>query len=192
MKRWGVFIPVMVLVSIVILLLALPVSANRPFQYGDLIAIMKDGRVMRFAPSGQLLDGMNVGFPMTGTADCDFDPAGNLYVATGSGGQVMRFSGPGYPRTNLGTWGNYDAGTQSILFDNVFGAYIGLGNGTQDSVYRRDLPPVDRWFGVGLENGSANWVNISPTGQSNIIIMTKVDDDGNEVVTDAQCEDDLE
>ncbi|MBN8596026.1 MAG: PKD domain-containing protein [Anaerolineae bacterium] len=172
MKRMYLLVPIMLVVSLMILSMALPASANRPFQYGDLIAIMDDGRVIHIAPTGQRIDVMNVGFRMTGLADCDFDPAGNLYIATGGGGQVIRFSGPQFPRVNLGPWGTYDAGPQSIWFDNSFGAYIGLANGTQDIVYRRDLPPVDRSFDVGLENGGANWVNNGPTGQSNIIAYT--------------------
>lgn len=172
MKRMYLLVPIMLVVSLMILSMALPASANRPFQYGDLIAIMDDGRVIHIAPSGQRIDVMNVGFRMTGLADCDFDPAGNLYIATGGGGQVIRFSGPQFPRVNLGPWGTYDAEPQSIWFDNSFGAYIGLANGTQDVVYRRDLPSVDRSFDVGLENGGANWVNNGPTGQSNIIAYT--------------------
>lgn len=172
MKRMYLLVPIMLVVSLMILSMALPASANRPFQYGDLIAIMDDGRVIHIAPTGQRIDVMNVGFRMTGLADCDFDPAGNLYIATGGGGQVIRFSGPQFPRVNLGPWGTYDAGPQSIWFDNSYGAYIGLANGTQDIVYRRDLPPVDRSFDVGLENGGANWVNNGPTGQSNIIAYT--------------------
>lgn len=172
MKRMYHLAPIMLVVSLMILSMALPASANRPFQYGDLIAIMDDGRIIHVAPTGQRIDVMNVGFRMTGLADCDFDPAGNLYIATGGAGQVIRFSGPQFPRVNLGPWGSYDAGPQSIWFDNIFGAYIGLTNGTQDIVYRRDLPPVDRSFDVGLENGGANWVNRSPTGQSNILAYT--------------------
>jgi len=46
MKRMYLLVPIMLVVSLMILSMALPASANRPFQYGDLIAIMDDGRVL--------------------------------------------------------------------------------------------------------------------------------------------------
>lgn len=102
------------------------ISFAAPFQKGDIFASVDDGRVQHYNPSGELLETLDTG-KGSGifTAGCGFDSAGNLYVTTFNGGDVIVFSGPDDPHTNLGAFGSeYSGYPESIVLSFVIEDFV--------------------------------------------------------------------
>jgi len=152
------------LIWVIILGASHPASADEsPFRTGDVIAGVGDGLAFHYDGAGNLLEVLDTGKGVdTYTTGCAFDSAGNLYVTTFNGGDVIRFKGSGIPHTNQGSFGSgYSGHPESIHFDRLGNVFVGAVDGDND-IRKFDAVgnPVGR-FDVGLERRGSDWIDVA-------------------------------
>jgi hypothetical protein len=138
-------------------------SGPAPFRPGDLFAGVGNGLVYHYDPLGNLLEILNTGKGNgVYTTGCASDSAGNLYVTTFNGGQLVRFKGPNLPHTYLGVYGSgYSGYPESIVFDALGNFYVGAVYG--DSDIRKFDPfgnPLAK-YDVQTEDRGSDWIDIA-------------------------------
>ena len=149
---------VLVLIAASIAILAPPLHAAVPFQTGDVIAAIGNGKYNHLSPTGTLLetlDSTQGGFNTTGMC---FDPAGNMYGTNFSANSMSKFSNTG---VLLGPFGTFNANPESCLItaggtimyvSEVFGTgdilKLNVPSGTQAANY--NVPRSD-WIDLAAD-----------------------------------------
>jgi hypothetical protein len=104
-------------------------ASGVPFQTGDILAGVGNGKIKHFSPLGTLLDTLDTGAGGTEDTGMAFDAAGNLFATVFQANNVYKFDHSG---NRIATFGSgYNRDPESIVFDKNGNAFVGQADGVR-------------------------------------------------------------
>lgn len=134
-----------------------------PFSRGDVFAATDSGVVLRYSPSGVLLQRLDTGSGTFATGMA-FDAAGNLYVTNFGANQIVVFDNNG---NRKGTFGSgFDSDPESIAFDRNGNAYVGQADGAHAILEFSPNGTLIRSIPAAGDDRGSDWIAIAPDQKS--------------------------
>jgi hypothetical protein len=159
--RNGALIVILLLASMAApALVSQPVRATSPFNVGDVLVGIGDGKVGHFTNSGVLLDTLDSTHAGSESAGMCFDQAGNLYASFFEANTLSKFGPDGALLVaNFGS--GYNAHPESCSFNSTDQIYVGQAGGTHQILkFDTSGTPLASYAPTAVDLGT-DWIDLA-------------------------------
>jgi len=155
-----------VLLPIAVLLLPTPSArANGvPFQTGDVLAGVGNGKIKHFSSAGTLLDTLDTGTTCSEQLGMAFKSNGHLLATSSFGscfgsGRVVEFDNSG---NLIGPFGGpYSSSTESIVVDSAGNVYVGQPDGSRQVLKFSSTGALINAYNPQIQDRGTDWIDLA-------------------------------